>query len=228
MEALRIGAATYLTKSAISPELLDGTLRSVLAAASSAHHRNSLLRCMKSSRAEFCIGNDPQVVQTMQTRVVDSLQLFGVSDANTLTQVSVAVAEAFANAIYHGNLEISSELKESDGAFEALADRRRQEAPWRHRELHVVEIMDRNELRIVIRDEGAGFKVDAVADCSDDENLWKPSGRGLMLMRAFMDEVNFNSAGNEVTLVKRFEPAPARQTAVPRFSKPVPNTANSH
>jgi anti-sigma regulatory factor (Ser/Thr protein kinase) len=55
----------------------------------------------------------------------------------------------------------------------------------------------------VIADEGPGFDVTAVPDPTDPENLLKPSGRGLLLIRSFMDEVYHNARGNSITMVKR-------------------------
>jgi anti-sigma regulatory factor (Ser/Thr protein kinase) len=56
--------------------------------------------------------------------------------------------------------------------------------------------------RFVIRDEGPGFDPHKVPDPTDPENLERESGRGLLLMRSFMDSVAYNPTGNEVTLVK--------------------------
>ena len=55
----------------------------------------------------------------------------------------------------------------------------------------------------VIRDEGPGFDVTTLPDPTDPENLLKPSGRGLLLIRTFMDEATHNATGNEITLVRR-------------------------
>ncbi len=59
------------------------------------------------------------------------------------------------------------------------------------------------EARFVIRDEGPGFDPAQVSDPTYRSNLDKPYGRGLFLIRAFMDEVLFNDKGNEITLIKR-------------------------
>ncbi len=61
------------------------------------------------------------------------------------------------------------------------------------------------EVRARIADEGRGFDPDRVPDPRLPENLTRPDGRGIFLMRALMDEVHFNSAGNAVTLVLRGE-----------------------
>jgi anti-sigma regulatory factor (Ser/Thr protein kinase) len=60
--------------------------------------------------------------------------------------------------------------------------------------------------RIQIRDEGRGFNHRAVPDPTDPENLERPTGRGLWLIRHYMHEVRFNAKGNAVTLVRRRSP----------------------
>ncbi len=60
---------------------------------------------------------------------------------------------------------------------------------------------------VIIRDEGKGFDPNSLPDPTDPVNLDKVSGRGLLLMRTFVDGVRFNECGNEVTLIKRRRPA---------------------
>ena len=66
------------------------------------------------------------------------------------------------------------------------------------------------EVRFVIRDEGPGFDQSRLADPTDPENWERVGGRGLLLIRTFMDEVWHNPAGNEITLVKHAESKPAQ------------------
>jgi anti-sigma regulatory factor (Ser/Thr protein kinase) len=63
--------------------------------------------------------------------------------------------------------------------------------------------VSRTEAKFVIRDEGPGFDPSTLPDPTDPENLLRPCGRGVMLMRTFMNEVTFNDRGNEVTLIWR-------------------------
>ena len=60
-------------------------------------------------------------------------------------------------------------------------------------------------LRIVIADQGKGLDPDAIPDPLAPENLLRPSGRGIFLMRTFVDEVSFRALhpGTEITLIKR-------------------------
>jgi anti-sigma regulatory factor (Ser/Thr protein kinase) len=63
--------------------------------------------------------------------------------------------------------------------------------------------LSRSEAVFVIRDEGPGFDIASLPDPTSPECLELPHGRGLMLMRTFMNEVSYNATGNEVRLVKR-------------------------
>ena len=63
--------------------------------------------------------------------------------------------------------------------------------------------MTREAVRITIRDQGPGFDPSRLPDPTVPENIGKISGRGLLLIRTFMDDVRFNETGNEITLVKK-------------------------
>jgi len=63
--------------------------------------------------------------------------------------------------------------------------------------------INNNCARITVKDEGRGFDPAKVPDPTTKENLSKPRGRGIMLMRAYMDEVTYSDCGTEVTLVKK-------------------------
>jgi anti-sigma regulatory factor (Ser/Thr protein kinase) len=62
--------------------------------------------------------------------------------------------------------------------------------------------VSRYKATFVIADQGSGFDASQLPNPSDPIVLERPSGRGILLMRTFMDEVHYNSTGNLVTLVK--------------------------
>jgi anti-sigma regulatory factor (Ser/Thr protein kinase) len=130
----------------------------------------------------------------------------GLCDETERVRIGIALEEALANAVYHGNLEIDSSLREIDaGQYEALLEQRRHQAPYCHRQIHIKATLTRAEGLFVIRDEGPGFDPTNLPNPTDPANLEKVTGRGVLLMRSFMDEVTYNSKGNEVTLHKRRE-----------------------
>jgi serine/threonine-protein kinase RsbW len=61
------------------------------------------------------------------------------------------------------------------------------------------------EARFVVEDEGEGFNIQEIPDPCDPENLFKSSGRGVMLIYNIMDEVEYNARGNRLVMVKRPE-----------------------
>jgi hypothetical protein len=112
--------------------------------------------------------------------------------------------ESLLNGLYHGNLELSSELRQDGGnRFQEAAMQRRVEAPYSERRLWVTAKLSRSEATFVLRDEGPGFDLSKLPDPTDPANIGRIGGRGLLLIRTFMDEVRFNDKGNEITLVKR-------------------------
>jgi anti-sigma regulatory factor (Ser/Thr protein kinase) len=77
------------------------------------------------------------------------------------------------------------------------------ERPYRDRRVRIRERLTPDEVSYVIEDEGSGFDLSTVPDPTDPENLLKASGRGLMLIATFMDDVTFNETGNKIKMVKR-------------------------
>ena len=122
--------------------------------------------------------------------------------------ICLALEEALVNAMVHGNLEVSSTLRDlEDDSFEREIAFRLQSSPYENRRVELIARFTESQVTFTIRDEGPGFEVDAVPDCTDIENLGLTHGRGLFLMRAFMDEVVHNDMGNQVTMVKRRRPS---------------------
>jgi Histidine kinase-like ATPase domain len=118
--------------------------------------------------------------------------------------VAVALTEALVNGIQHGNLELDFRLRQEDeAAYDRIAEFRRRRPPYRDRRLHIRARLTRREAVYRIRDEGPGFDPARLPDPTDPAQLERTTGCGLLLIRAFMDEVAFNGAGNQITLLKR-------------------------
>ncbi|MFT7638581.1 MAG: anti-sigma regulatory factor (Ser/Thr protein kinase), partial [Pirellulaceae bacterium] len=200
--ALNLGAAGNVPKQQLVQHLSETALRIINSSEANAK-RERLLECMNSSQCHFVIENDRVLIPTVLGRLQSSLRLFDICDESDRLRVRMALDEAVANALYHGNLQISSDLKEDDFTeFYALADQRRIQRPYSDRKIYITEQLSREQAIFTIRDEGAGFDVSSIPDPTDPENLMKASGRGIVIMNAFMDEVFYNEAGNEVTLIK--------------------------
>jgi serine/threonine-protein kinase RsbW len=95
-----------------------------------------------------------------------------------VTEVEIALREALANAIIHGNHE----------------DRRKH--------VHVTCRCEPDEVSIAVKDEGEGFDINTVPDPTAPENIGSVHGRGIHLIRALMDEVRFEEGGAAVHMRK--------------------------
>lgn len=106
-------------------------------------------------------------------------------DEDTRGSIAMAVREAVVNAVLHGN------------------------AYSREKQVDVSLEMQQEDLLVRVSDQGQGLNPDILPDPLKPENILRGSGRGIFLIRAFMDEVNFRqlNPGTELTLIKHRTPA---------------------
>ncbi len=207
VEALKRGAASYVPKARLAQDL-PRTLQELLTLINS-RASDRALPFLQQCEANFLLDNDATTIPAVTGYIQNMLQQVQHSNENTLLRLGIAMHEAFANAIYHGNLQVSSETREGDGKlFDDLVAQRRQEAPYANRRIAVTARVSQTEAVIAVRDEGPGFDPALIPDPTTEANLEKLSGRGLLLIRTFLDEVRHNSRGNEITMLKRCEIAP--------------------
>lgn len=118
--------------------------------------------------------------------VESAVRIAGVSEDEQI-DLMVAVMEALNNAINHGNGEDAK------------------------KKVHLKIDIDPASITVWVQDEGGGFDPDAAPDPLAPENLMNNSGRGLLMMRAFMDEVDFMTS-QQGTLVKMIKYIPSRSS----------------
>ena len=95
--------------------------------------------------------------------------------------------------------------QEDERLFYNEAEARRWQEPYISRRIRVIVRVDHHAATFIIGDEGPGFDTSRFNQPIDHEDLVRIGGRGLLLIRTFMDEVAFNAAGNTITMVKRFQ-----------------------
>jgi CheY-like chemotaxis protein/anti-sigma regulatory factor (Ser/Thr protein kinase) len=203
VDALERGAASYVPKRELAQDLV-AVIERVLILSEERQTKRTLMTRMRTLRATFVLSND----STLLTSAVAYLQGI-IRDMGLLTEaerlrVGVALEEALLNAAYHGNLEVNSELREHDHAlFYNLARERTTVLPYSLRNITLDVELSAERIRYVVQDEGPGFDPSTLPDPTDPANIDRPCGRGLLLMRTFMDSVEYNDVGNVVTLNKR-------------------------
>ncbi len=110
-------------------------------------------------------------------RILSEIEAYGF-DQEDIFAIHLAIEEAFINAIKHGNkMDNNKEVK-------------------------IDYSVSPDKVEIFIADLGDGFDPDSIPDPRRGENLYKTEGRGLLLMRSYMDVIEFNERGNSVRMVR--------------------------
>jgi serine/threonine-protein kinase RsbW len=128
-------------------------------------------------RYDRVIASDPALAHQVLDEMLAQLEARHWQQRDIFA-VHLAMEEALVNAIQHGN------------RFDA------------QKNVHVVCLLGGERIHIEITDEGQGFDPANLPDPTSIEHLHSPSGRGVMLMKAFMSRVEFNARGNRVTMEK--------------------------
>lgn len=203
VKALQVGADSYVPKALLADDLLE-TVERVLALSGERENRQALMRHMATMVCSFTLNNDPKMLTSLVAYlqgIIHDAQLF---DEAERLRVGVALEEALLNAAYHGNLEVSSSLRETDhSAYYALARVRAETLPYSQRTIRIDIEITPEGIGYTIEDQGPGFDPSKLPDPTDPANLERPCGRGLLLMKTFMDVVDYNDKGNRVTMKKR-------------------------
>ena len=123
------------------------------------------------------IQSDIRKARDVEEAILSQCRMHAFTDRD-LFALKLAIEEAINNAIRHGNRSDTS------------------------KQIHIKYRVTARRCDVVIADEGSGFNPAGVPDPTNEHNLEQTSGRGLLLMRAFMNSVVFNDSGNAVTLTK--------------------------
>jgi serine/threonine-protein kinase RsbW len=137
-----------------------------------------------NNRASLTLASSIESVDLVERTAEEFAERAGF-DEDTVPNIAMAVREAAVNAVIHGNSY--DPAKQITATFESNSD----------------------SLIVRVTDQGPGLDPDSVPDPLAPENILRGSGRGIFLIRAFMDEVHFRQLhpGTELTLIKHRVPA---------------------
>jgi serine/threonine-protein kinase RsbW len=127
---------------------------------------------------KFIIESDLSQQREIQKRILDAVEGAGFT-SDSVFAVKISLEEALINAIKHGNkLDPNKKVR-------------------------IEASVSPSETEIIIEDEGPGFERAEVPDPTAEENLLKCSGRGILLMETYMDQVEYSKNGRRVRMIKR-------------------------
>lgn len=163
---------------------------------------------IEADSTAFAIPTELQWVGKACDYLSQRAQASGACNADRLGKMTVALTEAITNAIVHGNLGISSALKEQGSDVFARAVAQRSADPvLRDRQTRIRYEFDGAECHVTIADEGEGFDYLSWIRTLDQAGEEAPSdlcsGRGILMMRALADQVEFSDGGRQVKLTWR-------------------------
>jgi serine/threonine-protein kinase RsbW len=143
---------------------------------------------MPISRSVVVSSTHTAIVEVCK-EILPSLKASNFSEEDIFA-VHLALEEAFINAVKHGNKNEPSGAVKVDYAIES------------------------DKIEMCITDEGAGFDPEVIPDPRYGDNLYKPAGRGMLLMRSFMDVVEYSKQGNSVRMIRYREKRHPSKSAV--------------
>ena len=128
---------------------------------------------------ETCVvKSDLRETEIPKRRIIEAVEREHF-DENAVFAIKLALEEALTNAVKHGN------------------------ACDPNKKVTVRFAVNQERAVIIVRDEGSGFEPSQVPDPTRPDRLRVPNGRGIMLLRAYMDEIDYRDQGRELYMVKR-------------------------
>ncbi len=186
IEAINSGAHNFLQKPVRLAELSQ-VLQRLQRMEAIARPTGELLPTT-SQVTQFEIPSKPEYGTELVYQLSKSAVTVGFAQDDLKSNLKLAIIEGLNNAMEHGNR-------------------------WqRDRKVWVEASVQRDKLQVSIRDQGPGFDHSALPDPTDTLNLTAERGRGVFLIRAIMDRVTFNRAGNQITMIKYKDPESREQT----------------
>lgn len=207
-EAVEKGARAYIPKTSLS-RVLPGIVERLLSLSREKQELSRFLKSVTETESTFVLGdNDTSLISHLLEYTASCLRASKICPEGTEELTCLALEEALRNAVHHGNLELTSELREEedDEAYTSLMEERRHSDPYKDRKVHVKITVGQDEAVFIVRDEGPGFDPSTLPDPTDPDHLDNVTGRGVWLMRSLMDTVEYNETGNQVTLTKQKVP----------------------
>ncbi len=210
IKALRLGASNFLMKpNDIS--ILHSIAEKLLRVRKKEKLEKFVYSYFKKVSEHYAIPSQVEVAIPLIDIVSEKIEKLHLLDDSTLKNIRIALDEAITNAIVHGNLELSSESKgkslEELVNFNKLLKKRSLEDPYDLRKVNFHYKINLERIEFSITDEGKGFDWKQIPISFENIDVFSSHGRGLILIHTFMDKVEFNETGNQITLIKNLKPS---------------------
>jgi DNA-binding response OmpR family regulator len=203
IRALRYGASDYIRKPFDINDLAS-SVRSILKRKFEKKLSDNFGMYKNYEKSVLVIPNDSELINTISFTFTKDLVTAGLFNYTTSENIALAIQEAISNAMYHGNFEIDSSLRDNGGMkeFNNEIEKRKTLSPYKDRKVKLTYEFTPEYVLYEVEDEGNGFDYKLLPDPRDPENFFKNSGRGLLIIRIYMDEVTWLDKGNIIRMKK--------------------------
>ncbi len=200
VQALRLGAFDFLAKPFHMTQLVQ-TLEKLRELQHPIEKLADDLPLMEET-VQLSLSSRLSMVESALVLLQNALQPLYQMRRCDASKVRLCLGEALNNAIVHGNLEVPSSIRETSWEdYQALITEREKIPQYGDRRVKLEYQLANGIMTFTIQDEGSGFDHQNLPDPNDPMNLLS-SGRGLLLIRLFMDDVEWNESGNHIRMVK--------------------------
>lgn len=207
IEAIHLGAEDFIKKPFDINEVIE-TIEKTFRKIAEEADQLEIIKFITAEDVQLEIPNDFDFLNTVINYIFSHLRARWLVQDEDLHDVKICLYEALSNAFEHGNLEITGSekltlLEQSQQVWKDFLVERMNQPEYVDRKIRVSLMITEDVLKVAIRDEGQGFDYSKRTTDIDPEELFKSSGRGLLLIQSLMDELDFEENGSIIKMTKK-------------------------
>jgi YesN/AraC family two-component response regulator len=206
IEAIKLGAEDFIKKPFDISEVI-ATIEKTFKKQEEEEDQRAIIKHIALETVQMEIPTDFDYLNRVINFIFSHLKARWLVGAEDLHDVKVCLYEGLYNALEHGSLGINEEekstlLEHGQASYREFLMQRMQQEPYKSKIINVQLDITGDDMRVKIVDDGPGFDFKNRMGHMNSEELFRSSGRGLLLISSLMDEVEFNDTGNEITMRK--------------------------
>jgi CheY-like chemotaxis protein len=206
IEAIKLGAEDFIKKPFDIADIIL-TIDKTFSKLEEQADQRAIIHHIEHEEIKLDIPTDFDFLNRVINYIFSHLRARWIVTAEALHDVKICLYEALYNALEHGSLEISGEektrlLEQGQQTYRDFLAKRLADPVYNRRAIHVRLLINDQEMKVGIRDEGLGFEFGDQLGGVPNEEAFKSCGRGLLLITSLMDGVEFNEGGREIVMHK--------------------------
>jgi len=204
LKLLSIGVIDFMTKNEIRVKV-PTILKIVTSNLELFESEQFLLENTTRKKGKIKIKNNLRLVPKVAGLIMSICYAAGFRNYEAFSRISLSLHEMITNAIEHGNCGVGFSMKskiltDSMDMYSAI-DERAEYPENKNKRVTICYEINNDQATFTIRDEGNGFDLKAIPSPRSEENIFSVHGRGILMTKNFVDEMQYNDKGNMVRLI---------------------------